>query len=519
MVRTDYTVLVDWSNDQDDLFDGTGEDVTARTLLPLTVERGRDYASALSGRSVAGQASIILNNESGDYSSFNTSSPLAGNLVPGRRVQVQAGGGEFPFVFEHTFASAPFFTGHIEELVPISDPGGMDRVRLNAWGVLGHYNQKDVEVAMQTSRRTDQAIGDILDAAGFPSGDRVLATGQTTMTRWWQDRAGFLFALRKVEETEGGFIKENRNGDLEFEDRHHRLKSPHTTSQATFTDAGGSATERYQRVEQQDPLPYVFNTFEAQVFVYTVEGLAVLYTHEEIGSSSPFLAPGQSRTLWFHAGARVDPQVFAVDAWTTPAATTDYLANTASDLTGTNLTASIGIAVSKFSESMKVTFTNDHATLSTYLPFIQGRGTAVTVSDPIRVRGTDSTSETAYGERTFKAQTRFFPDSAGAQSWCDHSLSIYKDPIPIITLRVNANISEEMRAQVFARDISDLITLTATGNANLGISAPFFIEGERHTIGPGGEHWTEWILSPAAGYSNFWVLDVSKLGTETVLAY
>ncbi len=518
MVRADYKVLVDWSNDGD--FTGTGEDVTARTLVPLEVERGRDYASALTGRSVAGNARIILNNESGDYSSFSTGSPLAGNLVPGRKVQVQAGGGEFPFVFEHTFPEAPLFTGHIDRLVPIADPHGVDKVILEAWGVLGHYNQKDVEIAMQTSRRTDQAIGDILDAAGFPAAGRTLATGQTTMTRFWQDRARFLTALRTVEETEGGFIKELRDGGIEFEDRHKRLKSPHTTSQATFTDAGGGATERYQYVEQLDPLPFIFNTFEAEVFIYTVESLAVLYTHEETGADSPLLVPGESRTFWFnYPGPDAATNGFAVDAWTTPVSSTDYTANSASGGGGTDLTADIGVAVSKLSNAMKVTFTNNHATLPAYLTLIQGRGTAVTVSDPIRVRGTDATSEAAYGERSFTAQTRFFPDSGEAQDWCNYNLAIYKDPVPIITLRVNGNTSEEMRAQVFQRDLSDRITLTATGNANLGINEDFFIEGERHTIGPGGEHWTEWVLSPADGYSLFWALGLGVLGTSTGLGY
>ena len=32
-------------------------------------------------------------------------------------------------------------------------------------------------------------------------------------------------------------------------------------------------------------------------------------------------------------------------------------------------------------------------------------------------------------------------------------------------------------------------------------------------------HQVTWELSPASGYSNFWLLGTSKLDTETVLAY
>ena len=72
-----------------------------------------------------------------------------------------------------------------------------------------------------------------------------------------------------------------------------------------------------------------------------------------------------------------------------------------------------------------------------------------------------------------------------------------------------------------SRDLSDRITITATNDAKLGVNADFFIESEKHSVTAGGtNHVTSWELSPATGgYSQFWVLGTSVLGTSTVPAF
>jgi hypothetical protein len=84
-----------------------------------------------------------------------------------------------------------------------------------------------------------------------------------------------------------------------------------------------------------------------------------------------------------------------------------------------------------------------------------------------------------------------------------------------------ASSSPSNIGQVMLRDISDRITVVATNDAALGINADFFIESERHQVSNGGtEHVTTWQLSPASGgYSQFWVLGTSVLGTNTVPAF
>ncbi len=510
-----YTLQVDW--DDDDVFTGTGEDVTAR-LLHVEWERGRDNISQLTGRSISGRLTAVLLNTSGDYSSFNTSSPIAGNIVPGRKVRLDGGSGSFPYTFPIVFNDKPHFVGFLETLVPVPDIHGRDVAILEAWGPLGYLNEKKVSMAMQTSIKTGDALDELLDDAGWPSADRAIDTGQTTMTRFWVDRQRAIGAFRLPEEAEGGFIYEGKDGKVNFEDRHHRLKSPHTTSQATFTDASGGARV-YSKIRQLDPFKAIFTEFEAKVQIYDVGSLAALWTHPESGSSSPLLAPGQSRVFIAQfPNPDSATAAFTVDAWTTLVENTDYEANTASDGSGTDRSASVGVsAESKLANVYFFTLTNNHASDPIYITLLQARGTPVNRRDPVRVIAEDTT--TKYGERTYPNPSDFLPDSEEAQAWADYNLSIHKKPIPILEIWVNANRDHNHLVEVLTRDIGDRITLVGTNSAGLGINEDFFIEHEKHVVDSNRHHWVRWQLSPASGYSNFWILDTSKLDTETVLAY
>ena len=70
-----YGVFIDWNNDGD--FANAEDDITGDTLN-VSWFRGRDYASALEGRSIAGTLNATLVNTDGKYSPSNTSSPLSG---------------------------------------------------------------------------------------------------------------------------------------------------------------------------------------------------------------------------------------------------------------------------------------------------------------------------------------------------------------------------------------------------------------------------------------------------------
>jgi len=512
-------VLVDWNADGD--YTDTYDDITGDSLS-MSWSRGRDYASQLIGRTLSGMLTVTVVNEDGKYSPSNTSSVLAGNLLPGRPITVRTSLADFPYTFPISFSATAQWTGRIERITPSPASLGLKTAVIEAFGVLGYLNQFAPQLSTATNRRTDLAIGDILDDVGWATADRTLDTGLTTIGRFWVSGGDVMDALQSLEEVEAGFIIEGKDGKVVFQNRYHRLtEATSTTSQATFSDASGAANS-YVQIVEDDPLSSIANHVEAEVNTYVVKTAAVLWTHPETGADSPTLAPGEVKS--FEAqfpNLSSDTDAAEVDVWTTPAATTDILANTASDGTGTNLTADITIAAPyKLAERMAIQLTNSATGSDVYLTKIQARGTEATTNNPVIVRSIDTTSQTTYGERKYAAKTPWFPNTTEAQAWCDYQASIYASPLEVVTLTVAADVAAHLTT-LSALDISDRITVVANNAAGMGISADYFVEAIAHTLGDGGyNHVVELQLSPVAGgYAQFWLLDVGVLGTSTVPAF
>ena len=508
MAVATYKLQVDWENDGD--WTGTGETIDMGRVRSIACSFGRDRASQLTGKCKAGTFRAVLDNRSGDYNPFNSSSPIYGNILPGRPVRLlgtSAGQDD-----------QPIWQGFLTRITPQVFLGGDATATLEATGPLGQVNLDQIEVPMVTSQRTDQVVGDILDAAGWAAGARTLDTGKTTIATYWKAATYTVPALQEVESTEGGFLRESKDGKIVFDNRVHRLAGAALTSQATYSDAPGAARV-YSVLVQDDPLPHVFNIFSTSVQTYTTASVAVLWTLSETGASSPMISVGVART-WI---ARYPTESSAnnargVNAWTTTAATTDMVANSAADGSGTNMTSDIGISVSKSSETMEITLTNN-GSVQAYITKLQARGTAVTADDPAEIKVEDATSQTAYGKRTWPARTQYIPSTTEAVEWANYNVGLYKDPTAVLQMTYFANRDQNALDEMLDRDISDRVTVVAENTADLAINRDFFIESVRHQIGADRTHRVTYLLSDAAQFSDFWVLNTSALNTSTRLAY
>lgn len=500
MTVATYVFEVDWNNDG--VFTGTGENVTA-DLLSIECRRGRDYASQLTGRATAGRLTATLKNVNGDYSSFNSSSPIAGNIVPGRQVRLRT----------TAPSAANLWHGYLVRIVPGGRVHGIPTVTLEAVGALSRLQGKKISPAAQASATTGTIMGAIWDAAGWPAGDRSVDTGQTTVGRWYVDEIDALQATREIEETELGFVLEDTSKNLVFEDRHHRLASPHTASVATFSDAAG-ATHPYQSIEQADPLREIYNDVVAKVAPLTAAGAnSVLWTFR---GTNPTIRAGESLTVIAeYPNPAVNPSDGAyVDSWATPVVGTD--------ITQTGVAnGDLAVATVKNANTMEITITNNHATATATLTLIQAQGDPVTRQEPVRITDSDATSQTAYGERTYRLPGPWIPDIGEALDFARYVVSRYKDPLPVLRLGFRANRSADTMTQALTRDISDRVTIVATGSqTNLDINDDFFIEAISHRISDKGtRHEVVFDLSDASGDAGYWVLGVSTLGETTKLAY
>lgn len=490
-----YVVEIDWNGDGD--FADTGEDITSYVLGVQTM-RGRDFASQLTGQSRAGQCVILLDNRDGRFSRFNSSSPLYGNLLPGRKVRVRA----------TAPTAATLWAGYLASIDPAA--GALPTAVLRASGPFVRIsgNNAKVSPAAQESKTTGLVIGAVLDAMSIPSGDQVIEAGSVEILRWYQEDIEAIRAIQEMEETEQGFFYESVDWDFVFEGRYHRdVTTASLVSQATISDdANPSLT--YEEVSQSDPLREIFNEVEVTVQPYLDgDAGATLWT---LSNELPSLGPGVSRTYIATAGS----DVAYVKSWTTPVVGTDITQSGVSN-------SDLAVSVTKTARTMFITVTNNHGSATALLTLMQARGQAVSKLNAFKLTASNSSSQTAYGRRTYPLTSPWYFNGANAEAAQTRILARYKDPHPTLEVTLPAGTDDSLFAQAVSRVLSDRITLKAQNFfTKLGINSDFYIEAIGHAFGPPGTPLvTTWFLSEASADPGYWVLEVSDdLGTDTILA-
>lgn len=464
--NSQYQFWVDWNNDG--AFTGEDEYITD-DVVEAEWSFGRDYASQLTGNTTAGTCRLLLKNDDGKYNSFQTASSLYGSLLPGRRVRI---------TMKTDSGEAAMWQGFLDTIEPRPSIHRVHRAELRATGAFGLISQRKVNVPMQESVGTGTAVGVLLNEIGWPGADRVIDTGVVTMTRWWTGGdISAVQALRSIEDTEAGFVRETKDGKIAFENRNHRTVSPHDTSQATFADTGGNYT--YFSVSQADPIKEIFNIVQVEVRFFTEGDLAVLWTSPD----APGIPAGESKTYGAnYPNAESPDNAVAVDAWTTPVSGTDWGANSAADGGGTNLTSFVDLTVEKKDTVMEFTFTNNHPSSTAYIVPFQARGVPVLEDDTVTVKSESPTSQAKYGERTYPIENHFIPDTATAQTYTEYIRDKYKEPIPIIYLEYSAQKNSSLLEEARVRDVSDRITIQSDAASQLGINADFFVERITHRV-------------------------------------
>lgn len=462
-----YRYYVDWNNDGD--YGESYEDITDY-VISVSWEYGRENASQLEGRSIAGNAEIILDNSTGIFSSYNSGSPLWGNVLPNRlcKITMQIGSGTVYTKFE----------GYLDSLRP--DPGAVrseSTATLRAHGVLGFTEEKKATVEMEENITTGAAIGKLLDAISFPVGKRVITgaghVGKSTIGRWWENPdTNVLEAIRRLEETECGFVRESQDGKIVFEDRSYRLGA--SVSASYTNDPAGSI--RYTKIQQEDSLRGIKNKIIATVRTFDIASGVLLW---KLPGDPPTIA-ANGGTLTITAkfpSPQTQSGFLAVDDW----GIIDIFLNDQADGLGNDIASSFTINTVKTAHKLEISLTNNGSVLG-YLTLAQARGDAVVEGDSFEISDSDNTSIGKFGEIPYNLPGAFIEAVNEAKELTSHLVTVYKDPIPAVTLELNANANSNHLTEALMRDVSDKIHIDADANAGLYIDHDFFVERIRHEV-------------------------------------
>lgn len=203
---------------------GSYPDLASR-VENLKIVRGRNSER---GTVETGTADMDLRNQDRHLDPGYSGSPYAGKLIPVKQARLRANvlSTDYDLFRGDVFDWEQQWVGR-ENIVPLRLLDAFEAVAGNDDGI----------ALSAPSEYTGLRINRILDAIGWPSGQRSIDSGQSLLQGHTYDNDNALQALQDASVTwEHGLVFADRIGNVVFHDRHHRFKSPYNVSQVTLSN-------------------------------------------------------------------------------------------------------------------------------------------------------------------------------------------------------------------------------------------------------------------------------------------
>lgn len=391
-----FALEVDW--DADGAFDGYNDGMW---MADMTVERGRRYYVNSDGNGFepeeTGRFSADLVDEAGRYDPFNTESPIYPNVGPGRffRSRVRT-------PMDQIF---PLMSGIIMEPT-YNAAGGLRRVHIegrDGWQFL-RDRKSQINVPLEQDIYADEAIRKVLDEVGWPSmWGYDLDDGVDRQPWWWMEDQSASAAISDLSFSELGRTWIAANGALTFRSRHYLDVPVVTITKENIRD--GSLVRR-------NSWEVVRNAIRVTARPRVEQATGELWRLPDV------LRVGSGQVLedlfgeFVYGGERV-PATSVVQ----PVAGVDYVVNSNSDGSGTDLTASFSVTATVFSTAAKLRIANNGG-VTGYVTLLRLRGNAIAATNDVPIVAEDLDSQARYkAVRTFDLATSWVQNTNAARSF------------------------------------------------------------------------------------------------------
>ena len=479
-----WVLQVDWDNDG--IFNGDNE---AERMKSLLLRRGRENYVRSDGSGFedvrAGTVTIILDNSDGRYDPYNSGSPIYPYVRPGVKCYLWVQD-------DLDWTRYNVFYGYINDIQP---KGGIDeQVRMEIVDGITILSQQDIQDVLYENLLVADAIAMILSSCGWDGGS-VIEDNKDTLPYWWtMDKKGW----QAIDELCNAFLGRafvDVDGKLRFYSRHHI-----GTPEMTLTQ---------DKLLKEIVIPQPWEVVRNRIYVTArprkrYDGVEIWRMQDVV-----YLGAGDSVEIW--ANYTYNNESVPASDVITPVATTDYLANSASDGTGSDLTSSFSVTMTAFSAAAKLTVTNNGSN-SGYITFLRLRGNALSSINTTTILREDTSSQNLYQIRTMRLDNEMIQDTNMAIDFAGFLRNKLSSPIkyPMIEVEGRANIQ-------FALDLFDTVTLTVSAKAIDGDYDIAYVEHNWMDEG-GNAVRTRFILEPTEDFSGYWMF-TTQIGISSVFAY
>lgn len=293
------------------LYTASGSDVTdrVRIVTALNWSRGNDQIREFAPPA-AGDLAAELDNHDGAFSPGNMSSPLYGLITPGKIMArllkasgagvgalLESGGGILlesgdDLLLEDS-PSRVIWTGPLDDVGQHPEFDNRSVV-ISALGSMSRLRGKKISTGLYKDISTSDALGVVLDEAGWPATDRNIQSGNIIMPWWWYpgDAGDAFDAAYQLKQTEGvqAGLYEDGAGKIVFENSTARTTQTRSTvSQAVWSDTTNLLAPLDYSPNYKDVIIAASMTQQDR----EAQALAVIWTY----GGTLTLAPGEVRKL------------------------------------------------------------------------------------------------------------------------------------------------------------------------------------------------------------------------------
>lgn len=339
-------VLFDWD------FNGVYTDESANLVRCNGDTRlAPPEANLFAAQGIVDKATIELRNAAGRYSPLNTGGALYSAIQNGGAYHVPCyvettidGGSSWQRLFTG-ITQIPRETGRTHDGMPTVsfECKGRDELLRQ---IRRSTSQSDFRARADAGLTEADLILAYLTAEGLTSGDYAIDTGMVTIPWAWLDDESPLEDMWQMAAAAGGRLYTDETGKWRYENMAHWLRSPHQTSQQTYTNAD------WQRLEAWYEDNELYSRVTVEYASRQVDEATVLWEPDEVVQ----IPAGGSRVL--------------TATYNSPAYSAPVIAWRAASSGGGDLTSSVTITPTFYAQRATLSVANAHATMAaTIYPF------------------------------------------------------------------------------------------------------------------------------------------------------
>ena len=445
-----------------DGFYGWGNE--ANWMTSLHVKRGRQAMVGKDGivPYAIGEAVGIFDNSDGRYDPFNASSPLYGNITPGKFVRIVVRD-------EANTTTYGVMRGKIADIQPIR-VAGKEQVRITVVDGLQWLRDNTINQGLNTDIAKNLVPSRIISGADWPHAEwpGYIIADATVQAYWWAWNQNALDALHEFNGGEWAVAFHNRDGEFVWYPRDYAHRRTLALTEADLL----------AEIGRPQPWDVVRNVIRFDISTKLLDPInAIIWLLQDV----PTIADG--------AEFYIEP-LFKYEEWRPcgSAVVFAHTVNAQADGGGADLTANCPLTFNaQIGTGAQITITNNSGSTG-YITLLKATGDAIYAPDVNIIEASDSDSQTTYGKRVLHAKSSGLglhlstlynvEDTDYAIALATWLLSELKDPAiyPIIQM-------EEQPTKQFTLDLYDRVELTVD---ELTIDANYRVGSIEHqTIGEG----------------------------------